>query len=324
MREIGSAALRRASPTEREAWREAFGEPPRVPRQRGERAQTRRAAWQMHQAYMGRLGAAFAQSYGRTPTGQQSHVIPLLSFAEGRTRRMLTQTAQRVERYWEIASWVTTTIHLPTLADRRKYASCHDAAQQADQSWDSALEALETARTPVERMLHPALRAARGRANPVQSNANDAFMAVVGMVLDVRPLHPFTYLDYRFSEAKRQSFDDARRDCQAKLLAVQDRENQTVIAAYNDALETVATTLRRFNAAYTSLWQQGERIVVLLQAKGEYLDPNDHALRLRGREAQARGIPVLRVTFERSKARERLLQTAGQAYHDHFQTDAFS
>ena len=59
--------------------------------------------------------------------------------------------------------------------------------------------------------------------------------------------------------------------------------------------------------------------MVLLQAKGEYRDPNDLTVQLRGREAQDRGVPVVRVTFERSEAREQLLQTGGQAYHD--QTD---
>ena len=125
-------------------------------------------------------------------------------------------------------------------------------------------------------------------------------------------------------EAVRSSLAEARRDLQAKILAVPGAAEQPVIAAYNAALEVVATILHRLNAAYTALWQQGERIVVLLQAKGEYRDPNDRTVRLRGREAQVRGVPVVRVTFERSRDRERLLQTAGQAYHDHFQTDTLN
>lgn len=39
---------------------------------------------------------------------------------------------------------------------------------------------------------------------------------------------------------------------------------------------------------------------------------------------EVRGVPVVRVTFEWSEYRERQLQTVGQAYHDHFQSDALS
>ena len=316
MRETASAALRWASLAEGAAWCKAFGEEPSVPRQRG---QTWEAAWQTHEDYMDKLRDAFARSFGRTPTPQQSHDIPLLSFAEGRTRQVLTQTAKRVEGYWELASWHMTAIHLPTMIAKREYDACHDAVQQADQTWDSALEALDAAGEPVEEML----RAAREGADRPYS-ADDALLAVILMGMEMRPLFPLTDEDQRFNEAERRRFDDARRECQAKLLAVQDAANRSVIAAYNEALETVVTTLHRLNAAYTALWQQGERIVVRLHAKGEYRDPNDLAIRLRGRAAQNHGVPVMRVTFERSKARERLLQTAGQAYHDHFQTDALS
>ena len=314
MRETASAALRRASPAEEAAWCKAFGAPPSVPRQRG---QIWGAAWQKHGAYMDKLQDAFAQSFGRTPTGQQSHDIPLLSFAEGRTRQVLTQTAKRVERYWELASWHMTAIHLPAMVAKREYDACRDAVRQEDKAWDSALEALGAAGEPVEELL----RAAPNGAD--QSGiADDALFDVSLMQLKLmfRRDSLFKLLD----EAERQRFDDARRDCQAKLLAAQDAANQSVIAAYNDALEKVATTLYRFNAAYTALWQQGERIVVLLHAKGEYRDPNDLTVRLMGRAAQVRGVPVVRVTFERSKARERLLQTAGQAYHDQVQTDVIS
>ena len=308
MRETASAALRRASPAEEEAWCKAFGEWPREPRQRG---QAWGAALETHEAYMDKLQDAFAQSFGRTPTGQQSHDVGLLSFAEGRTRQVLAQTAKRVERYWELASWGTTAIYLPTRAVRREYAACHDAVQQADQAWDSACEGLNAAGEPVEEML----RAARDGAD--QSGIADDLFELILLRLTMQE-------DEHVLFDRLDEFDDARRDYQAKLLAVPGAADQPVIAAYNAALETVATTLHRLNAAYTALWQQGERIVVLLYAKGEYRDPNDLTVRLTGRAAQARGVPVVRVTFERSKEREQLLQTAGQAYHDQFQTDAIS
>ena len=235
---------------------------------------------------------------------------------------MLTQTAKRLERHWELASWETTAIYLPTQAARREYDACHDAVQQADTAWDVACQGLQVAGQPLEELLHAARD---GASQP--SSADDALRAVMGMGMGMEKqmwlwrLFPLMHLDERFNEAKRCRFEAARRDCQAKLLTVQDVANQSVIAAYNEALKMVATALHQLNAAYTALWQQGERIVVLLHAKGEYRDPDDLTVRLQGREAQVRGVPVVRVTFERSKAREQLLQTAGQAYHDQVQTD---
>ena len=309
MRETASAALRWASPAEVEAWCQAFGEQPSVPRQRG---QTWGADSQTHEAYMDKLRDAFAQSFGRTPTGQQSHDIPLLSFAEGRTRQVLTQTAKRVERYWEFESWHMTAIHFPTTVAKREYDARHDAVQQADQAWDAALEALDAAGELVEELL----RASRDGADQPGS-AHDALFDVILMRLRLDHSGPF-------DEAQRCTFDDTRRDYQAKILAVPGAADQPVIAAYNTALEVVVTTRHQLDAAYTALWQQGKRMVLLLHAKGEYRDPDDLTVRLTGRAAQDRGVPVVRVTFERSKARERLLQTAGQAYHDQVQTDALS
>ena len=170
MRATASVVLRDSSPVERVAWCKAFGQPSSVPRQRG---QTRKAAWRMHQAYRDKLRDAFAQSFGRTPTGQQSHDIPLLSFAEGRTRQVLTQTAKRVERYWELASWDMTAIHLSTTVAKREYDACHDAVQQEGQAWDSALEALYAAGESVGELL----RAARDRADQ-PSIAEDALFHV--------------------------------------------------------------------------------------------------------------------------------------------------
>ena len=347
MRETASAALRPASPAEVEAWRKAFGKPPSVPRQRG---QTPKAAWQAHNAYMDKLRDAFTQSFGRTPTGQQSHDIPLLTFAEGRTRQVLTQTAKRVERYWELASWDMTAIHLPTCATKREYETCHDAVQQADQSWDSAHETLDVAHGQVEELL----RAARGWAGQ-SSSADDALHAVILMQLKIEEDYPFDEEEWSEfahdlrksnqrvelelfrirrsirrirrnprNEAVWSSFAEACRSLQTKLLTVQGVADHPVIAAYNTALDVVVSTRHRLEAAYTALWQQGERIVVLLHAKGEYRDPDDLTIRLRGRDAQVRGVPIVRVTFERSESRERLLQTAGQAYHDQVQTDALS
>ena len=62
----------------------ALGELLNAPRRRGH---TVGEAWVTHEAYMGKLRDAFAQSFGCTPTGQQSHDVGLLSFAEGSGRR---------------------------------------------------------------------------------------------------------------------------------------------------------------------------------------------------------------------------------------------
>ena len=311
MRETASAALRPASLAEVEAWCKAFGEPPNEPRRRG---QTAGEAWETHEAYIDKLRDAFAQSFGRTPTGQQSHDIPLLSFAEGRTPQVLTQTAKRVERHWELASWETTAIYLPTQAARREYDVCHDAVQQADTAWEAACQGLQVAGQPLEELL----RAARdGASQP--SSADDALHAVILMDLELLGLG--NDLNPTFDEADHRR---NRHNYQTKMRAVPSVANKPVVATYNQALEVVTTTMHERNAAYTALWQQGERIVVLLHAKGEYRDPDDLTVRLRGREAQVRGVPIVRVTFERARAREQLLQTAGQAYHDQVQTDALS
>ena len=205
-----------------------------------------------------------------------------------------------------------TAVYLPTRAVKREYDACRDAVLQAHQAWDSALEALDAAGEPMEELL----RAARdGEDQPVSTD--DALFELILLRLKMQE-------DEHVLFDRLDEFDDARRDYQAKILAVPGAANQPVVAAYNAALEVVATTLHQLKAAYTALWRQGERIVVLLHAKGEYRDPDDLTVRLRGREAQVRGVPVVRATFERSKARERLLQTAGQAYHDQVQTDAIS
>ena len=338
MRETASAVLRWASPAERDAWCKAFGHPSSVPRQRG---QTPKAAGRMHQAYMEKLEDAFGRSFGRAPTGQQSHDVPLLSFAEGGTRQVLTQTAKRLGRHWARASWYLTAVYLPTRAAKREYDVCHDAVQQADRAWDSALAALDAAGEPVRELLH----ATRDEADR-SGGAEDAFVHVSLMRLmiedevdeaewsnftrDLRRSNQGVRLELirsrrnPFNEAARSSFTEACRALQARLLAVPGVAGHPAIAAYNDALEVVPTTRHRLDTVYTALWQQGERIVVLLSAKGEYRDPNDLTVRLRSREAQVRGVPVVRVTFERSESRERLLQTGGQAYHDHFQTDTLS
>ena len=232
------AVLRPASPAEVEAWRKAFGQPPSVPRQRG---QTWEAAWQAHDAYMDKLRDAFAQSFSRTPTGQQSHDIPLLSFAEGRTRQVLTQTAKRIERYWELASWHMAAIHLPTMVAKREYDACRDAVRQAHQAWDSALEALDAAGEPMEELL----RAARdGEDQPV--SRDDALFELILLRLKMQE-------DEHVLFDRLDEFDDARRDYQAKILAVPGAANQPVVVAYNAALEVVATTLHRLKAAYTAL-----------------------------------------------------------------------
>ena len=340
MRETASAAPRHASPAERAAWCKAFGKQPRVPRQRG---QSWKAAWQLHRAYMDRLRDAFARSFGRSPTGQQSHVIPLRSFAEGRTREVLTHTARRVERCWELASWETTAIHLPTLADRREYDACHAATQQVDQAGESVLDALDAAQGPVEELLRAA-----GGGSDHPGGADDYLFHVILMKLKIESDSPFDEEEWRefVHELRRSTFEvrlgqlrsrrdllnvvvrngfaEACRSLQTNLLAVPNMADHPTIAVYNAALEAAVSTHHLLDAAYTALWQQGERIVVLLQVRWEYLDPNDRAVRLRGREAQVRGVPVLCVTFERSQARERLLQSAGQAYHEHLHADALS
>ena len=326
------AVLRPASPAEVEAWCKAFGEPPSVPRQRG---QTPEAAWETHNAYMDKLKEAFARSFGRTPTGQQSRDVRLLTFAEGGTRQALTQTAKRLERHWARASWGMTVVYLPTRAAKREYEACRDAVRQAHQVCDSALEALGAASEPVRELL---LRAARDRGDQ-PGGVVPALSAIFSMKSqlsmdaplkrNLRNLRLMPNINIRdpLDEAVRSRFAEARRGLQTKLL-VQGVADHPVIAAYNTALETalevVVSALHRINSIYTALWQQGERIVVLLQAKGEYRDPNDLTVQLRGREAQVRGVPVVRVTFERSQAREQLLQTAGQAYHDQVQTDAIN
>ncbi len=207
---------------------------------------------------MDKLRDAFAQSFSRTPTGQQSHDIPLLSFAEGRTRQVLTQTAKRVKRYWELESWDMAAIHLPTMVAKREYDACHDAVQQVDHAWDSALEALEAAMGPVEELL----RAARdGAGQP--SSADNALHALILMQLMIESDSPFDEEEWSnfaqdlrrsnqrvqlrlfrirrnpLNEAVRSSFAEACRSLRTKLLTVQGVADHPVIAAYNAALDVV-------------------------------------------------------------------------------------
>ena len=88
--------------------------------------------------------------------------------------------------------------------------------------------------------------------------------------------------------------------------------------------EAVSKAESRVDEAMTTLHNYGEWIVVAMTAKPEYRDPQNLEARLTGNLARVKGVGVVRVTFERSETREKLLAPAGEAHYAQAQSDALS